>query len=142
MFMTVELVNRSARRLPLRRLEKTTRRIARALERLGRGKPDRRALVVAFISDAESERLNRRFLKKPGPATVLSFDYPAAAEIVLTPAFIRKQARRSDVSLATMIERLIAHGAVHLAGYHHESSRAQARRFERLERELLTYLKI
>ena len=128
--------------MPLRRLEKTTRRIARALERLGRGKPDRRALVVAFISDAESERLNRRFLKKPGPATVLSFDYPAAAEIVLAPAFIQKRALRSGVPFARALERLIAHGAVHLAGYHHELSRAQAHRFEQLERELLTRLKI
>lgn len=140
--MEIKLVNRSARPLPLRRLERTIRRIASALERLGRGQPERRTLVVAFVSDVESERLNRRFLKKPGPATVLSFDYRTAAELVLAPAFIRKHARPAGVSPTAMIERLIVHGAVHLAGYHHESSRAQARRFEQLERELLTYLKI
>lgn len=128
--------------MPLRRLGRTTRRIMGALERLGYRKPGRRILIVAFVPDVESQRLNRRFLKKSKPADVLSFDYGVSSELILAPRFIRKQARRASVSFAAMVERLIAHGALHLAGYHHESSRVQARRFEQLERELLAYVKI
>lgn len=138
----IELANRSGMRLPLRRIARTTRRALAALGRRGRRTPERRTMVVAFVPDGESRRLARRFLKKSGPADVLSFDYGTATELVLAPKFIRAQARRSGTPFLGAVERLIAHGALHLAGYHHERSHRQARRFDQLERRLLTYLKI
>lgn len=140
--MTVELINRSGVRLPLRRLGRTTRRIIAALERRGRSAPGPRKFIVAFVSDRESRRLNRRFLKKSRPADVLSFDYGTVAELVLAPRFVRNRARSSGIALPTALERLIGHGAMHLAGLHHEESRRAAKGFEEFEADILKQAKV
>ena len=58
-------------------------------------------------------------------------------DIVISLPVAARQAEEAGHSLMVELERLLVHGLVHLLGYDHEQSPAEARRMERKERQLL-----
>jgi rRNA maturation RNase YbeY len=61
-------------------------------------------------------------------------------DVVISIDTARKQAAERGHSVGAETERLLVHGVLHLIGYDHERSAAEARRMQRKERALLRAL--
>jgi rRNA maturation RNase YbeY len=141
----IEIINRQ-------RLRKIDRDRAAALSRAVLDRIGRRdaALTVTFIRDRAMRRLNRDYRGIDGPTDVLSFAYhegeeaPACDEtshigdVVISVETAGRYARELGLSFDREIELLVIHGALHLAGYDHETDDGEMNRLERkLRKELL-----
>jgi probable rRNA maturation factor len=102
-------------------------------------------LSVVLLSDRAMRRLNRRYRGLDRPTDVLSFaqrDGSAGApdgllgDVVISIDAARRQAAERRARLIEEGERLLIHGVLHLLGYDHERSAAEARRMQRRERLL------
>jgi len=125
------------------RLARSARRLLRAVG-LGRAE-----LSVLLVSDREMRRLNRRWRGRDRPTDVLAFaqtEGPAGApdgllgDVVISVDTARRQAAERGETLGREGERLLIHGILHLLGYDHERSAAEARRMARRERALARVL--
>jgi probable rRNA maturation factor len=90
-------------------------------------------------------RLNRDWRGKDRPTDVLSFAQREGAggaprgllgDVVISVDTARRQAAERAAPLAHELDRLLIHGVLHLLGYDHEHSAAEARRMQRRERQL------
>ena len=99
-------------------------------------------MSLSFVTDPTIRELNRRYRNRDTPADVLSF--PLADEVcpellgdvVISVDTLRRQARQRKRSVADELQRLLIHGILHLLGYDHEVSPAEARRMRKAEREM------
>jgi probable rRNA maturation factor len=105
---------------------------------------------VLLTSDERIQQLNREFRGKNAPTDVLSFpavswDFGAArghrsksaGDLAISLDTAARQADNMSHSLATEVKVLILHGALHLAGFDHETDTGEMARKEiRLRREL------
>ena len=107
---------------------------------------------VLFTSDAEIHELNREWRQRDKPTNVLSFPM-LAREVMLALASDGPPELRGDVALAHETcareaaekgiplehhaTHLVVHGLLHLAGYDHELSAAEAEVMEALETKAL-----
>jgi rRNA maturation RNase YbeY len=121
------------------RLRRSGRRLLDALRRADA------ELSIVLVSDAVMRELNRRWRGKDRPTDVLSFSQreggglrPALllGDVVIAVPTARRQARECGETLAACGDRLLIHGLLHLLGYDHERSAAEARRMQRRERLL------
>mgnify|MGYP005857000299 CR=1 FL=1 len=104
-------------------------------------------LVVAFVSDRTMRTLNREYRRKDKTTDVLSFsrfDDPIpmpvppgeprpVGEVLVSLPVARRQAKAFSTTLREEIARLVAHGTLHVFGYDHERSPAEARVMFRLQ---------
>ena len=97
-------------------------------------------ITVLFVSSLFSRALNRMYRKKDAPTNVLSFIYDSYAEIFITPAVVRKEAKKYGESCVFRLAKMIIHGMIHCGGIDHEASVAGERKFEALERKILKNL--
>ena len=91
--------------------------------------------------------LNRRYRKKDRTTDVLSFSFSegggipartgALGDIVISVPVAERQAREDGETLRRSLDRLMVHGLLHLLGYDHERSSAEAQRMRTRERKLL-----
>lgn len=107
---------------------------------------------VMFVNDRTMRALNRDYRAKDRTTDVLSFpqvdnaemlagmlsSLPEAGSIPLGDIVISipqacRQAEELSVSLSDELARLLVHGVLHLVGYDHERSAADARVMRRLE---------
>jgi rRNA maturation RNase YbeY len=119
------------------RLARNARRLLRAL-RLSEAE-----LSILLVSDAEMQRLNRRWRGKDRPTDVLSFPQEAdglLGDVVISVDTARRQAAEQRTTLGREADRLLIHGLLHLLGYDHERSPTEARRMQRRERALARWL--
>jgi len=125
------------------RLGRSARRLLRALD-LRHGE-----LSLLLVSDGEMRRLNRRWRGRDRPTDVLAFaqaEGPGGApdgmlgDVVISVDTARRQAAERGETLGREAERLLVHGVLHLLGYDHERSTAEARRMQRRERALVRVL--
>jgi probable rRNA maturation factor len=125
------------------RLARTARRLLRAL-RL----PDAE-LSLVLVSDRQMRALNRRWRARDRPTDVLSFAQqegrggaPAGVlgDVVISVDTARRQAAERGSTVGREADRLLIHGLLHLLGYDHERSDAEARRMRRRERALARWL--
>ena len=125
------------------RLTRSARRLLRAL-RLSDAE-----LSLVLVSDREMRALNRRWRGRDRPTDVLSFaqrEGPGGApdgvlgDVVISVAPARRQAAERGSTLAREADRLLIHGVLHLLGYDHERSDAEARRMRRRELALARWL--
>lgn len=100
----------------------------------------RAELSLSLIDDAEMRGLNRRYRAKDRPTDVLAFPLheppvPAGVaslgDVVISIETAAVAARQQRRSLARCLDALVIHGVLHLLGYDHEVSPAEARRMER-----------
>ena len=99
-------------------------------------------ILVVSVAEKESQRINRQYRNKDKAANVLSFRYSDAyGEILVCPAVIRREARAQGHTFHYQMTWYILHGMIHLAGMHHEQSRAAAEKVHRLEQRILAKIK-
>jgi probable rRNA maturation factor len=106
-------------------------------------------LTVRIVAESESAALNLRYRGKKGPTNVLSFPAevpPAPADellpfgdLIICAAVVEREAREQGKPLAAHWAHMVVHGALHLQGYDHETTR-EAARMEARERVLLMKL--
>ena len=103
-------------------------------------------LSILLTDDAVISELNRRYLCKNGPTNVLAFpmgeeslsEEPAMlGDVVISVDTAVKESNQSGDPLEQTVSRLLIHGILHLLGYDHEKSRAEARRMKKEEARLL-----
>jgi probable rRNA maturation factor len=109
---------------------------------------------VLFTSDAEIHALNREWRERDKPTNVLSFPMFDRADLVALPEgkpeligdvalaheTCAREAAEKGLPLADHAAHLIVHGLLHLAGYDHELSDADADAMETLETKALALL--
>jgi probable rRNA maturation factor len=105
----------------------------------------KRSLTVALSDDRRVRTLNARDRKKDRPTNVLS--YPSGergylGDVVLARQTVWREAKSQGKTPADHVAHLVVHGTLHLLGYDHETSEADAERMEALERRLLARLGI
>src|SRR5262249_14459763 len=107
-------------------------------------------LSLLLVSDAVMRRLNRDWRGAGRPTDVLSFAHaegPGGAragllgDVVISVDTARRQAAERAAPLGAELDRLLIHGVLHLLGYDHERSAAEARRMQRRERMLARRLR-
>jgi probable rRNA maturation factor len=132
----------NARRAAVAAFETIPRRMRRAL--LGE---ESAFLVVAFVGDRAMRELNRTYRRKDKTTDVLSFsrfDDPVpmplppgeprpVGEVLVSLPMARRQAKAYRTTLREEIARLVVHGTLHVFGYDHERSTAEARVMFRLQ---------
>jgi probable rRNA maturation factor len=132
----------AARRYPLNRQE-LARFAVLAVEAAGA----RGGVAVLLTNDQRIQELNRQFRGKNAPTDVLSFpavDWAAnghrgksAGDLAISLETAARQAEGFGHPLATEVKVLILHGALHLAGFDHETDSGEMARKElRLRRRL------
>ena len=84
----------------------------------------------------------RRARPRPGEAPAAAENRPPLllGDVVISVDTARRQAHALGVATAVRIRTLLIHGLLHLLGYDHERSPAEARRMFARERELATRL--
>ena len=126
------------------RLGRGARRLLSAL-RLGDAE-----LSLLLVSDAEMRKLNRQWRGRDRTTDVLAFAQREGAggapggllgDVVISVDTARRQAAERGHPLTVEGERLLIHGVLHLLGYDHERSAAEARRMQRRERALARCLR-
>jgi probable rRNA maturation factor len=99
---------------------------------------------VLLTNDETVRQLNDRFRGKDAATNVLSFpalENPEGflGDIALAFGVCEREAAEQGKSLAHHLQHLVAHGALHLVGYDHQTD-AEAEAMEALEREILSGL--
>lgn len=83
-----------------------------------------------LTNDEDLARLNEQFRAKEGPTDVLAFPYEVdrsggvIGDIYVSIERAREQATRASESIERELCRLFVHGALHLAGYDHDTDSA------------------
>lgn len=114
------------------------------------GCPDKE-LSVLFTDDAHMAHLNRRYLGRNGATNVLAFpmgegptsdfDSPMLGDVVISVTTAFRESEAFGETLEHTIFRLLIHGLLHLLGYDHETSIAEATRMEKEEQRLIALMK-
>ena len=107
-------------------------------------------LSVALIGDEEMHALNARYRGVDRPTDVLAFALREGEAAKLQPDLLgdviisldtaARQANARGIAPADEVRTLLAHGILHLLGYDHERSPAEARRMFGKQRALLARL--
>jgi probable rRNA maturation factor len=121
-------------------VERLVRRAARAAT-----SNRKRSLTIALADDRRVRALNARDRRKDKPTNVLS--YPSGerdflGDVVLARQTVWREAKSQGKTPADHLSHLVVHGTLHLLGYDHETSEADAERMEALERRILAKLGI
>lgn len=127
-------------KLDVPRLKRRARRVLRDM-----GLADTE-LSVVFVDDGEMQRLNAAYRSIDRPTDVLAFAMAEGAfgdlnpqilgDVVISTQTARVQAERADRRVDDELDALLVHGILHLIGYDHERSAADARAMRDQERRL------
>jgi probable rRNA maturation factor len=107
-------------------------------------------VVLRIVGAEESAELNRRYRKRAGATNVLAFpagqewsrvgEEPAPlGDLAVCAEVIEREAVEQGKTRSAHWAHVLIHGALHLAGYDHETPE-EARAMEGRERELLAEL--
>jgi probable rRNA maturation factor len=100
---------------------------------------DRGEVHCVLAGDPELAELNERYRSRQGPTDVLAFPYdPATSDGILGDVYVsldraREQAARVGEPVAREVWRLFVHGALHLAGWTHDTGATEASMRKRQE---------
>lgn len=109
---------------------------------------------IACVDVAESQELNLQYREKDKPTNVLSFpsDIPEEmlsllnaeplGDLVICIPVVLQEATEQQKTPSDHFTHLLVHGILHLLGYDHETSEAEAEEMEALEIEILKKLGI
>lgn len=117
------------------------------------GYPNDAEVALLFVDESEMASYNEKFLNRQGPTDVLAFPVEELlpglvpqtnpqgpplllGDVIVAPAYVRRQARHHGVSFEDEIALMVTHGILHLLGYDHVDD-DDAELMERRERELL-----
>lgn len=103
-------------------------------------------LSIALVDDDAMQELNATWRDKDRPTDVLAFaqregedlgDPDLLGDVVISVPTAERQAAERGHSLEHELRELLVHGILHLLGYDHERSAAEARRMFKRQREVL-----
>jgi probable rRNA maturation factor len=104
-------------------------------------------LSILFTDNKRIARLNDCYLGRKGPTNVLAFPMSDGQEpgvesgmlgdVVISVDMAVSESMDLGETLEQTIDRLIIHGILHLLGYDHEKSEAEAERMENEEKRLM-----
>jgi len=105
-------------------------------------------LSIAVVDEKEIEELNSRFRGKKEPTDVLAFsgnyeffdpgNQIGLGEMVICPEKIMENAEKYNMEFDKELARVLIHGILHLMGYDHEKSKADAVNMREKEEYYLT----
>lgn len=106
-------------------------------------------LSIDLVGDGRMRRLNCQYRKKDRTTDVLAFAMRESAspvsallgDVVISVPTAQRQAKEGGRSLSEELAWLLVHGVLHLCGYDHERSDAEARRMKRREQAVLRGLR-
>ena len=101
-------------------------------------------VVVRFVGSDEGRALNRDYRGRDYATNVLSFPYESEArvhgDLVLCREVVEREAREQGKAPEAHYAHMVVHGMLHLQGHDHEAGRADARRMEKIERDIMATL--
>jgi probable rRNA maturation factor len=101
-------------------------------------------VTVRFVDAEEGQQLNRDYRGKDYATNVLSFAYSSeptvTGDLVICVPVVLREAAAQGKQVEAHFAHLTVHGMLHLQGYDHETSAAEAARMENMEREILKRL--
>lgn len=119
------------------------RRARRVLRDMGLAETE---LSMVFVDDEEMRCLNAAYRSLDRPTDVLAFAMTEGAfghlnpqllgDVVISTQTAQRQAERAGRSGDDELDALLVHGILHLIGYDHERSAADARAMRNQERRL------
>lgn len=135
-YLRVRLLRVTVRQTALKRLAE------RVLVAVGEAQSE---LSLELVGDGRMRRLNRQYRNKDRTTDVLAFamresSSPVSAllgDVVISLPTARRQAMEGGRSLSEELAWLLVHGVLHLCGYDHERSVAEARRMKLREQRVL-----
>jgi rRNA maturation RNase YbeY len=95
-------------------------------------------------------QLNERYLGRKGPTNVMAFpmggeDFVAETsmlgDVVVSVDTALRESEKLQEHPERTVDRLLIHGLLHLLGYDHEGSEAEAKRMRREEERLLDLIR-
>jgi len=84
--------------------------------------------AVLFVGDRRMQTLNRLYRSVDRPTDVLAFPLDTGhvpkqqsgiGDVIINVPYVKRQARRFDVSFEEECARMLTHGVLHLLGYTH-----------------------
>jgi probable rRNA maturation factor len=136
--VTVAVVNRQARRIRRRWLEKLAEAVMEA-----EGCHSEAELSIAIGDDAWIQQLNREYLKKDRPTDVLAFPQDVGpqgstllGDVVVSAETAARQAGEVGHSFERELALLVTHGILHLTGWEDSTPAKRRRMMSRAERIL------
>ena len=128
----------------MKKIEKRARQILDAL-----GFPDAQ-LSILIVDDDQITSLNENYLNHTGPTNVISFPMQEGPFAEITPELLgdvvisadtaHREAVDAEMPITARIDQLLIHGILHLVGYDHVHSKAEAIRMERKSEELYKHI--
>ena len=120
------------------------------------GFPADAEVTLLLVDETEMASYNQRFLERQGATDVLAFPVEELlpgvipdrtplgpplmlGDVVIAPAYVRRQARDFGVSFDDEMALMVTHGILHLLGYDH-GDEDEAKRMEERERQLLAMI--
>ena len=144
----MEIQISSQQEIPGLKNQKIKSKLTRILKDLGC--PDKE-LSILFTDDTRIAHLNKRYLGRNGATNVLAFpmcegptpefDSPMLGDVVISVTSALQESKELGETLEHTIGRLLIHGVLHLLGYDHEKSIAEATQMEKEEKRLIELIK-
>jgi rRNA maturation RNase YbeY len=115
-------------------------------------------LSILLTDDKHMAQLNRTYLGRPGPTNVLAFPLQDSSadrgeekavadeftgmlgDVVISVDTVLREAAEVGESVPETVDRLLIHGLLHLLGYEHEQSAAEAENMAKEEKRLLALI--
>jgi probable rRNA maturation factor len=104
-------------------------------------------ISIVLVDDPQIAELNEQYRSRQGPTNVIAFAMREGEFSDLTPQLLgdvvismdtaAAEAGTAGISLDRRFRELLIHGILHLFGYDHEQSEAEARRMDAKSRILL-----
>ncbi len=101
-------------------------------------------MSLHLVDNREMQALNARYRHKEMPTDVLSFPSGSSlptglkllGDVVISVEQADQQAKEYGFTLEDELLRLLVHGVLHLLGYDHERSRAEAKTMGKMEKQI------
>lgn len=104
------------------------------------------AVTVRYVAELEARGLNRAHRGRDYATNVLTWILdapgkgPLAGDVAICAPVVAREAREQGKAVEAHHAHLLVHALLHLQGYDHERSAAEAGRMERRERDILASL--
>jgi metalloprotein, YbeY/UPF0054 family len=103
-------------------------------------------ISLLFVDDDSIREINKKYLSRDYPTNVISFSLKEGdfgdinpdllGDIIISVETALRDALKAEIKFEEELDYLIIHGILHLLGYDHERSEAEAKRMTEKEREL------
>ena len=108
-------------------------------------------LSILIVDDPQITILNKKYLHRSGPTNVIAFpmqtgDFPNVGlhilgDVVISVETAAKEGKQMGIGMEERFAQLLVHGILHLIGYDHEKSEAEADKMEKKSEDILKILK-